>query len=103
MLAKRYRLQMQVRARERGRLQRGRYIFCKTLSATAAHSRFAVVVPSSVLQKASARNFLRRRMYDALASYCKEKTPREVAITVQAAARNAPVRAILEELKQLLG
>jgi RNase P protein component len=60
-------------------------------------------VPASVLPKATARNSLKRKLYDSLSPRCKMQPYKDVVITVQGAARNAPIHAILEELSVLLG
>lgn len=102
MLAKKYRLQLAQYPRNRGTLKRGRYLFVSTLPSTLPYSRFAVIVPASVVPRATGRNKLRRSLYTALRPYTLRQPAVDSIITVQRAATKAPMYATLEELNSLI-
>ncbi len=102
MLAKKYRLPVQSVLRVRGTLKRGRYLSLKIMTGALAYSRFGVVIGSSVDKRATARNALRRLLYNALEQRILTQPSVDVVITVHASARSAPEHAILEELRSLI-
>lgn len=102
MLAKKYRLQLAEYPRKGGALRRGRYLFISSRPAEVAYARFAVVVPAAALARATARNRIKRAIYDALKKRVGVSPYLDRVITVQRSAAEAPLRAILDELDLLL-
>jgi len=102
MLAKKYRLPIQSVLSVRGTLMRGRYLSLKVMPGKLSYSRFGVVVGTAVDKRASARNALKRALYNALRQRILTQPSLDVVITLSVAARTAAVRGILEELNQFL-
>lgn len=83
MLAKKYRLPVRSVLGKTGLTQRSRYFLMKTFPPTKPYSRIGVVVSAKVAAKATARNALRRAVYDAIRSKVAELPQREYLILAQ--------------------
>ena len=74
MLAKKYRLPVQLFIKQRARILKSPYFLIRVYPASNNYSRFAVVISKKTAQKSTQRNKMKRLAYDTL-SPLREKLP----------------------------
>lgn len=103
MLAKKYRLPVQSVLSQKGIARRGRYFYVKVFKAALPYSRAGVVVSGKVAPKASARNKLKRLVYEKLRVVLPQLAAADYLVIAQPAVYEiGAADGMIKELENLL-
>ena len=98
MLAKKYRLSVASTFNKKGEVHRGRYFLFKVLPTTRVYPQVAVVVGVAVDSRASARNKIKRALYEQFRESLPKLKNANYCIIVSPTAGKADLYAIISEL-----
>lgn len=105
MLAKKYRLPIQLFPHTRLHTLRNQYFTVKVTANSLAYSRFGVLVSKKVAKNATERNKFRRRVFQFVRTnaFGAQKTPfRDILIILSPAAATLPAESFKSSLKEIL-
>lgn len=105
MLAKKYRLPIQLFPHTRLRTLRNQYFIAKVTPNSLAYSRFGVLVSKKVAKNATERNKLRRQVFRFVRAnaFGAQKTPfRDILIILSPASAALPLGSFKDSLKEIL-
>ncbi len=102
MIAKKYKLPIQLFPAKRGKLFKNAYFQVKIFSAEKAWSRFGVTISTKTAPKATERNRLKRLVYDFFGANSGELLLADYWLTVLKPAATLSSSRFLSELKNLI-
>jgi len=102
MLAKKFRLPIQLFFKKAGKNFKSRYFLLKIFSSKLSFSRFGIIVSAKVNKKATERNRLKRLIFDFLRQKQKELPIREYLFILYPSIASARKEEIIAELEKFL-
>ncbi len=101
MLAKKFRLPIQLFFRRTGKSLKSRYFLLKIFSTETAFSRFGVIISSKVSKKAVVRNRLKRLLFNFLKEKQKDLPIADYLFILYPSITEADKKEIISELEKI--